>query len=178
MAKTARVSSFLLALIMLVSSFGVIYLAIRQTKDQEKNDAALNEAINQETTKKDNGSTSEGKMLDNFTPTTEKITELKIEDIKVGEGTAATENSTITAHYTGALVATGKIFQSSKDTGQPFTSPLSGLINGWKAGIPGMKTGGIRRLTIPSAQAYGEKGSGTIPPNSDLVFDIELIEVK
>lgn len=181
MAKTARVTSFLLALIMLLSSFGLIYLAVRQTRDREKLDSALNDdtnKVNADDTKNAKNNSSEGKMLENFQPTADKVAELKIEDIKIGEGDEAKADSTITAHYTGAIVATGKIFQSSKDTGQPFTSPLSNLISGWKTGIPGMKVGGIRRLTIPSDQAYGPNGSGTIPPNSDLVFDIELIGVK
>jgi FKBP-type peptidyl-prolyl cis-trans isomerase len=119
----------------------------------------------------------EGTKLSGFTPVS-KVDQLQVTDPVVGTGAEATASSTVTAHYTGALASDGTIFQSSKDTGQPFTSPLSGLIAGWQQGIPGMKVGGTRRLVIPAAQAYGEQATGNIPANSDLVFDIELIEVK
>jgi FKBP-type peptidyl-prolyl cis-trans isomerase len=76
------------------------------------------------------------------------------------------------------LVATGVIFQSSKDTGQTFTAPLSNLIKGWQEGIPGMKPGGTRRLIIPAAQAYGSQAQSGIPADSDLVFDIELVSAQ
>jgi FKBP-type peptidyl-prolyl cis-trans isomerase len=79
--------------------------------------------------------------------------------------------------YTGAVAATGTIFESSLDTGQPANFPLSGVIKGWQEGIPGMKEGGKRRLIIPADLAYGASGNGTIPPNAALVFDVTLISV-
>ena len=86
--------------------------------------------------------------------------------------------ATITAHYTGALVADGTIFQSSHDFGEPITFPLSRVIAGWTEGVPGMKVGGTRRLIIPSEKAYGSvRAAANIPPNSDLVFDIELVAI-
>lgn len=119
----------------------------------------------------------EGTMLEGFTPV-DKISELKIEDKKVGTGAEVKAGGTVTAHYTGAVAATGKIFQSSLDTGQPFTSPLSNLIKGWQQGIPGMKEGGERRLLIPAELAYGANPPSGIPANADLVFDIVLISTK
>lgn len=119
----------------------------------------------------------EGAMLDGFTPI-DKISVLKVEDKKVGSGAEAKSGGTVTAHYTGAVASTGKIFQSSLDTGQPFTSPLSNLIKGWQQGIPGMKEGGERRLLIPASLAYGSNPPPGIPANADLVFDIVLISVK
>lgn len=119
----------------------------------------------------------EGSTLDNFTPVA-KVDELQKIDIIEGTGAVVGANASVTAHYTGALAKDGKIFQSSKDTGQPFTAELKGLIPGWQAGIPGMKVGGVRRLVIPAEQAYGAQATGNIPANSDLVFDIELIDTK
>lgn len=119
----------------------------------------------------------EGTTLAGFTPV-DKVESLQKIDIKEGTGPAVEPGATITAHYTGALAKTGVIFQSSKDSGQPFTSALSGLIKGWQEGIPGMKAGGTRRLLIPAAQAYGSQEQQGIPANSDLVFDIELISIS
>jgi FKBP-type peptidyl-prolyl cis-trans isomerase len=88
------------------------------------------------------------------------------------------EGATITAHYTGALAKDGTIFQSSHDFGDPVTFGLGQVIQGWTKGVPGMKVGGIRRLVIPAEQAYGERSpASNIPPNSDLVFDIELVAI-
>ncbi len=95
-----------------------------------------------------------------------------------GTGPEVAKGGTVTAHYTGALAKDGTIFQSSKDSGKPFTAPLTGVIPGWQEGIPGMKVGGTRRLVIPASLAYGDKATGTIPANSDLVFDIELSDTK
>ena len=107
------------------------------------------------------------------------VAELKIIDTVVGTGQVVPENATITAHYTGALAKDGTIFQSSHDFGQPATFGLNQVIAGWTKGVPGMKVGGTRRLIIPAAMAYGSRrAAANIPPNSDLVFDIELIAIK
>ncbi|MGH7156597.1 MAG: FKBP-type peptidyl-prolyl cis-trans isomerase [Candidatus Saccharimonadales bacterium] len=120
----------------------------------------------------------QGAKLVNFTPV-KHIDYLQCQDLKVGTGSTATATSTITATYTGALANSGVIFQSSLDTGQPFTAQLgSGVIQGWTAGLPGMKVGGTRRLLIPAQYAYGAQSVAGIPPNSDLVFDITLLAVK
>jgi len=120
----------------------------------------------------------EGAKLAGFTPV-DNIGFLKCQDLKVGTGATATPTSSVTAIYTGAVASTGVIFQSSEDTGQPFTAELgSGVIQGWSAGVPGMKVGGKRRLFIPAQYAYGAQSVAGIPPNSDLVFDITLLAVK
>lgn len=119
----------------------------------------------------------EGTKLADFTPK-DTVTELEIVDITPGEGEEVQPGATITAHYTGALVKDGTIFQSSHDFGQPATFPLSGVIKGWTDGVPGMKVGGKRRLIIPAEQAYGASSPApNIPANSDLVFDIELVSI-
>jgi peptidylprolyl isomerase/FKBP-type peptidyl-prolyl cis-trans isomerase FkpA len=119
----------------------------------------------------------EGAKLAGFEPI-DSISYIKCQDLKVGSGATAKATSEVTAHYTGALASNGVIFQSSEDTGQPFTTTLDKVIPGWKAGVPGMKAGGVRRLVIPSQYAYGPQAQAGIPANSDLVFDITLLAVK
>ena len=119
----------------------------------------------------------EGTKLAGFDPKA-TVTELEIIDVTPGDGAEVQPGATITAHYTGALVADGTIFQSSKDFGRPATFGLNQVIAGWTQGVPGMKVGGTRRLVIPAAQAYGAASpSPNIPANSDLVFDIELVDI-
>lgn len=122
--------------------------------------------------------TYEGTKLTNFAPT-ENVDSLQVSDIEVGTGAEVQPGATITAHYTGALCKNGIIFQSSHDFGDPVTFGLDQVIAGWTEGVPGMKVGGMRRLIIPSEMAYGSvRAAANIPPNSDLVFDIELVAIK
>jgi peptidylprolyl isomerase len=105
---------------------------------------------------------------------------LKIEDLKEGEGPAAKTGDTLLVHYTGWL-ADGTKFDSSYDKHQPFNPFMLGagqVIKGWDKGLIGMKAGGKRKLTIPPELGYGERGSGTaIPPNATLVFEVELLKI-
>ena len=120
----------------------------------------------------------EGTKLIDFTPIA-KVDALQIIDIIPGTGAEVPAGATITAHYTGALCKNGIIFQSSHDFGQPVTFGLDQVIRGWTEGVPGMKVAGMRRLIIPSDMAYGSvRAAANIPPNSDLVFDIELMDIK
>lgn len=122
--------------------------------------------------------TYEGTKLADFTPRG-KVNELEISDIETGTGPEVQPGGTITAHYTGALCKNGIIFQSSHDFGDAITFGLDQVIAGWTEGVPGMKVGGMRRLIIPSEKAYGSvRAAANIPPNSDLVFDIELVDIK
>jgi peptidylprolyl isomerase len=102
--------------------------------------------------------------------------ELKYLDAKLGTGALAQPGWKYTVHYTGWL-HDGTKFDSSVDRGQPFEFQQGAhrVIPGWDQGFAGMKVGGKRRLFIPYQLAYGERGSGPIPPKSDLIFDIELI---
>lgn len=109
-----------------------------------------------------------------------QMEELKIEDLKVGTGKEAQAGTKVTVHYTGWLTNNTK-FDSSVDRGTPFSFQLGvgQVIKGWDEGVKGMKEGGKRKLTIPSAMAYGERGAGSvIPPNSTLIFDVELLKVE
>lgn len=120
----------------------------------------------------------EGTQLADFMPR-KKVEILEVIDTITGDGAEVQPGATITAHYTGALCKTGEIFQSSHDFGEAITFPLDQVIQGWTEGVPGMKVGGTRRLIIPSDMAYGSvRAASNIPPNSDLVFDIELVAIK
>lgn len=119
----------------------------------------------------------EGTKLRDFEPR-DAVAELEIIDIEQGTGETVNSGATITAHYTGALCKNGIIFQSSHDFGEAITFGLDQVIKGWTDGVPGMKVGGMRRLIIPSEMAYGSvRAAANIPPNSDLVFDIELVAI-
>jgi hypothetical protein len=101
---------------------------------------------------------------------------LKTWDVVVGTGTPVAAGQSITVFYTGWLAANGTKFDSRRSPAAPATFALTGLIQGWQQGIPGMKPGGIRRLFVPAALGYGAAGSGSnIPPNADLVFEIKLV---
>lgn len=120
----------------------------------------------------------EGTKLHDFEPRSEAVKELEILDVEVGTGEEVRPGATITAHYTGALVKNGIIFQSSFDFGNPISFGLDQVIAGWTRGVPGMKVGGTRRLVIPAEQAYGSQSPAkNIPANSDLVFDIDLVAI-
>ncbi|HEV8248199.1 MAG TPA: FKBP-type peptidyl-prolyl cis-trans isomerase [Polyangiaceae bacterium] len=104
---------------------------------------------------------------------------LKIEDVVVGDGAEAVTGKKVSVHYTGTLT-NGSKFDSSLDRGRPFDFPLGGgrVIKGWDQGVAGMKVGGKRRLTIPPELAYGARGfPPVIPPDSTLIFEIELLSV-
>lgn len=117
----------------------------------------------------------------------ERITEFQKIDTQTGEGREAEAGLTVIVHYTGWLYdpaaedKKGQKFDSSVDRGQPFEFPLGQgmVIQGWDEGFAGMKIGGKRTLMIPSEMGYGARGAGgVIPPNADLIFDVELLDLK
>lgn len=104
---------------------------------------------------------------------------LQIEDLHIGDGAEAKAGQTVSVHYTGWLT-TGDKFDSSVDRGQPFPFGLGQgqVIQGWDQGVVGMKVGGKRKLTVPPDMAYGARGfPPVIPPNSTLVFEVELLDI-
>lgn len=105
-------------------------------------------------------------------------TQLVIEDLQVGDGTEAGPGQTVTVHYAGIDFETGEQFDSSWDRGESIEFRLKGLIVGWQEGIPGMKVGGRRKLTIPPEMAYGPAGSGHRLSGKTLVFIIDLLAVS
>ncbi len=111
---------------------------------------------------------------------TEANSELQIEVLAEGTGDEVTKSGDMIAvHYTGTLTD-GTKFDSSVDRGEPIEFPLGVgmVIPGWDKGLLDMKVGEKRKLTIPPDMAYGPDGAGPIPPNSTLIFDTELVEIK
>lgn len=106
---------------------------------------------------------------------------LEVVDLVVGQGAEAKAGQKVSVHYTGTLT-NGNKFDSSLDRGRPFSFTLGAgqVIKGWDQGVAGMKVGGKRKLTIPPELAYGNQsvGGGLIPPNSTLVFEVELLGVS
>ena len=116
-----------------------------------------------------------------------QVAALEVTDLVVGQGAEASPGATVTVHYTGWMYdhtrpdKKGAEFDSSRKSGQPFRFALGQqqVIAGWDQGVTGMKVGGQRRLLIPSALAYGDRGAGgVIPPGATLVFDVELLGVQ
>ena len=106
--------------------------------------------------------------------------ELAIDDIVVGDGDEATAGHVVSVHYVGVAFRSGEEFDASWNRGQPFEFKLGKgqVIPGWDAGVQGMRVGGRRKLTIPSAMAYGARGAGgAIAPHEPLVFVVDLLSV-
>lgn len=122
-----------------------------------------------ESSQKDNDTKGENTMTN----------ELKFTDTVVGTGDEAKKGDTVEVHYVGTLLD-GKKFDSSRDRNQTFSFTIGQgrVIKGWDEGVPGMKVGGKRELTIPADMAYGSRGVGSIPANSTLKFEVELVSIK
>lgn len=124
-----------------------------------------------------------GKTQDTATQPTaamEPQEKVKIEDLQEGTGQEVKSGDTVVINYKGML-EDGTVFDSSYDRGQPFTTQIGvgQVIKGWDEGVPGMKVGGKRRLTIPPSLGYGETGAPpTIPPNATLIFEVELMGIQ
>ena len=190
--KRERAFALFGAILFLVTSsaltIAIIYSAVQNHNTKQNDSLALAKAqaaikanaTKQTGVKVDNTTGKlEGTQLSGWTPTP-SIPTLQEQDLTPGTGNEVKSGATVTVDYTGAVAATGTIFQSSKDTGQTVSFPLANVIAGWTQGVPGMKVGGTRRLLIPASLAYGAnppQGSG-IPANADLVFDITLHAIK
>jgi peptidylprolyl isomerase len=111
-------------------------------------------------------------------PGGEPPAELKIEEIVVGEGAEAKAGDTVEVHYVGVEFRSGEEFDASWNRGESIEFPLRGLIQGWQEGIPGMKVGGRRQLTIPPEKAYGPAGAGHRLSGKTFVFVIDLLGVR
>ncbi len=112
-------------------------------------------------------------------PPAQESSDLKVETIFPGSGPAAKAGDTITVNYTG-MFTNGTVFDSSVPRGKPFQFTLGArqVIQGWDLGLVGMKVGEKRKLTISPELGYGPAGSGPIPPNTTLVFDVELLKIQ
>ena len=178
MSKPQRFIALTAALVFLATSIGFSIMVVLQMRDDGSNQTdqsqQISDALNEQSENK-----LAGTKLQGFTPI-DKINSLEKIDIVEGLGEVVKEGARVTAHYTGALAKDGVIFESSLDTGQPIPFGLNEVIPGWTQGVPGMKVGGKRRLLIPYQLAYGDQGTpdGSIPAQSDLVFDIEIVSVE
>jgi FKBP-type peptidyl-prolyl cis-trans isomerase len=178
-SNSQRVAAFMLALMFLLTTIGAAGYVIYELNSEEAGlvslDTADTASQSQEEEVQDNSLV--GTIISDFSGSVD-VPELRFDTLTEGTGEEAQPSATVTIHYTGALASNGTIFDSSVGRGEPATFPLDNLIVGWQEGIPGMKVGEKRRLFIPSDKGYGESGSGaSIPPSSDLIFDIELIAV-
>lgn len=107
------------------------------------------------------------------------LQKMVIDDVKIGTGVEVVEGDTVVVHYVGRL-QNGQEFDNSNKRGEPLTFTIGEgrVIQGWEEGLIGMKVGGQRILAIPPEMAYGDRAVGPIPPNSTLIFSIELIEIE
>jgi FKBP-type peptidyl-prolyl cis-trans isomerase len=148
-------------IVLLVFATGVYFIFGFHLKPSDNSPVTLNETIDV--------SPSPSQIPDN----------IQIEDTQVGSGSAVKAGDTVEIHYIGYL-EDGTRFDTSYTRGVPFETKIGvgDVIKGWDIGVIGMKTGGQRRITIPPELGYGERGSGPIPPNSTLIFDLELVGIK
>lgn len=160
-----RITIIIIAIVMTVGTLGAYFIVIMQQNEQQ---AATNQQQYPDFPVDTTAHKVEG-----------KVNELKVTDLKVGEGDELKLGDTVKVHYKGTFAQTGQKFESSYDKGEPVEFPLNEgeLIPGWTEGLPGMKVGGKRLLEIPAAKAYGAAGSDSIPPNTDLVFEVELVSI-
>lgn len=108
------------------------------------------------------------------------VTELQVADIEQGDGAVLKDGDCAVMKYYGTLASSGEKFDENftDTTGFAFKLGAGNVIQGWDKGLAGMKVGGVRRLVIPSDQAYGSQAVGTIPADSDLVFVVKLLRIK
>lgn len=163
-----RITIIIIALVMTVGTLGAYFIVIMQQNDQQQAQK------NQQQQYPDYPVDATAYKVEG------SVKELVKTDLKTGEGDEAKAGDKVKVHYKGTFAQTGQKFDSSYDSGEPVEFELKegAVIEGWVEGVPGMKVGGKRRLEIPSAMAYGPQGyPGAIPPNTDLVFEVELISV-
>jgi FKBP-type peptidyl-prolyl cis-trans isomerase len=176
MARTRdRIIALVIAVAFFATSFAVSFLVILQLIKDNKEAKIVDQSSNSAAADAQQSKPLKGTQLAGFTPVA-KIEKLERQEIQAGTGAEVPKGASLTVDYTGAVAATGVVFESSLDGGQPASFSLDGVIKGWTDGIPGAKVGGKYRLLIPAEQAYGatpRDGSG-IPPNADLVFDITI----
>ncbi|MHB1864572.1 MAG: FKBP-type peptidyl-prolyl cis-trans isomerase [Candidatus Saccharimonadales bacterium] len=164
---------FFAALFLITSSSVAVAFILANVENKNNKGSSTSQT---KATSSTSASSIQNRIMPNFTPVA-SVTTLQIKDISIGNGPTVKAGSTISVLYTGAVAATGIIFQSASS---PISLSLNNVIPGWQQGIPGMKVGGTRELLIPANLAYGQNppaGSG-IPPNAALVFDVTVKAIQ
>lgn len=182
-SNSQRVAAFLLAVLFLLTTIGTAIYVIVQLNTES---GIVNESTSQtEPEQTDEESCGSGTLapvdprpVPSVTTADVPVTELQKIDVKVGDGEEVQPGDCVAVLYYGTLASNGEKFDGNYETGEPIELSLAGVIQGWTDGIPGMKVGGVRRLVIPAAQAYGDQASGSIPANSDLVFEVEIFATR
>ncbi len=182
MAKNTaqRVFIWVIALVMLVGTLGAYFAVILANDNQAQQQQEISQL--QEAATCVAQPVSEEAMYTKPEPVTfdkASVTELKTEDVKVGDGQEVTSiDDCVTVHYLGNT-ADGTVFDNSYDRSEPTAFGVGQVIEGWQKGLMGMKVGGTRKMFIPSSMAYGEQGAGgSIGPNEPLYFYVELIAIQ
>lgn len=183
MAKIGqRIFALTLAALFFVTSVGFSLMVVWQINQQKKDSAATanqDEALQETCRIESVAGGSVQTAPEAFKPGSD-VTQLQTTDILVGGGTEAKNGDCLQVKYQGSLASDGLIFDGNYDTEELLQFKLGdgSVISGWDQGLAGMKVGGKRRLVIPSDLGYGEAGGGdSIPPNSDLVFEVELVNI-
>lgn len=153
----------------------LVYSKNNLSTPNNQNDSQSNEVVNPTSIP----TKAERTIVPNMNTQQEEVKELKIEDEKKGGGAEVKSGDKVEVNYTGTLL-NGTKFDSSYDRDQTFSFTVGAgeVIQGWDQGLIGMRVGGKRKLTIPADMGYGEQGSGPIPPNSPLLFEIDLVSIK
>lgn len=167
--KSTRIIIWVIAIVMALGFVGSYFLVILENENAKKQQADQTSQTTQPQ--------AELPVDPSAYKVEGKVEKLETTDLTTGSGDEAKAGDTVKVHYKGTLAQTGQKFESSYDTGEPIEISLSQVIAGWQEGIPGMKVGGKRRLVIPADKAYGDQAGGSIPANSDLVFEVELLGV-
>lgn len=184
--KTQRVGIWIIAVFMAVGTIGSFAIIVLANSNSQTDQARIQQ-MTSEYQDKVAAQTKElsDKYYDTFKQYESRaaafdaasVTELKTEDLAAGDGETLAENSSFTAYYIG-WTPDGKVFDGSIDGDslkQPYTVTPGQVIEGWTKGVVGMKVNGVRELSIPSALAYGEQGSGSIPANSPIKFVVMVV---
>jgi len=194
-SNSQRVAAFFLAALFLLSTIATTVYIVWQINQEEggivqetAEEKAAADALAQQQDEPESDpnacsstplAATDPRTLPTTTTASGTITELRKIDIKEGTGAEVQPGDCVAALYYGTLASDGTKFDGNYETGQTIEFSLNRVIQGWTDGIPGMKVGGIRRLEIPAAQAYGEQGGGdVIPPNADLIFEVEVIGTR
>lgn len=194
-SNSQRMAAFFLAAIFLVTTIGTTVYVVWQINADEilvnetpEERAQAEIAAQQQASAQQNpdapqacGSGTFAAVEPRSTPavtTSDAVSELQSVDVRVGDGEEVKPGDCVAALYYGTLASDGSMFDGNYETGAPIEFSLNAVIPGWTEGIPGMKVGGVRRLVIPAAQAYGAQERGGIPADSDLIFEVEIVSTR